>query len=64
MNFTIFDDEGNAINPDLYPKPSLCLVCQKNEDPAEKLLCDLNRVDQRNSPDFKCGAFDSLNPAK
>jgi hypothetical protein len=55
----IFDDEGYEINPDLVKKPTLCLVCLKNFDPdrEEELLCNLNRNDQADEKDFKCGAF-------
>jgi len=24
-----FDDDGNQLNPDLIPKPGLCLTCKK-----------------------------------
>jgi hypothetical protein len=58
-----YDDDGNAINPDLIPKPALCLVCRKNhiDDPIENILCAMNRHDQRNEDDFKCGAYEGLN---
>ena len=26
----IYDDDGNKINPDLIPKPSLCIFCRKD----------------------------------
>ena len=39
-----FDDNGNEINPDLYPKPRLCLSCKKDEDSNEKVLCGLTRL--------------------
>lgn len=55
-----FDDDGTEINPDLIPKPSLCLVCKKNEahDWEEEMLCNLNRMDQRNDEEFRCFAFE------
>jgi len=52
-----YDDDGNEVNLDLLPKPSLCLGCRKNDDPHEELLCNLTRLDQRNSKEFKCYAF-------
>lgn len=58
----MFDDEGYEINPDSIKKPSLCLVCLKNIDPnwEEDLLCNLNRNDQADDNEFKCGAFEKL----
>ncbi|MDX9782877.1 MAG: hypothetical protein RBT35_07870 [Bacteroidales bacterium] len=58
----IFDDDGNEINPDLIKKPSLCLTCLKNYQPGieDEMLCNLNRYDQRNDDNFKCGAYEKL----
>ncbi len=55
-----FDDEENQLNPDLIPKPSLCLSCKKNEDPNEEILCNLNRLDQTNESEFKCFAYEQI----
>ena len=55
-----FDDDGNQLNPDLIPKPNLCLSCKKNEDPKEEILCNLNRLDQRNESEFKCFAYEQI----
>lgn len=57
----IFDEEGNPINPDLIPKPGLCLLCKFNnvDDAEENILCNLTRYDQRNEEEFNCGAFES-----
>lgn len=52
-----YDDDGTEVNPDLIPKPGLCLSCKKNDDPNEEMLCALNRLDQRNENDFKCFAY-------
>jgi hypothetical protein len=57
-----FDDDGNEINPDFYPKPGLCLICKKNNDKDEEILCTLNRIDQRMEHEFKCGAFEEITP--
>lgn len=54
-----YDDNGNKLNPDLYPKPTLCLSCRKDEDKSEEMLCILNRIDQRSSKEFLCGAYDN-----
>jgi len=56
-----FDDDGTEINPDLMPKPDLCLICKKKDDPKEEILCALNRIDQKNDDEFKCFAFENIN---
>ncbi len=55
-----FDDDGNEINPDLFPKPTLCLSCRKNEDPTEDILCSLTRIDQIDESEFKCFAYEQI----
>ncbi len=52
-----FDDDGNEINPDLVPKPSLCTSCIKDEDPSEEVLCILTRFDQQDEEEFECYAY-------
>lgn len=49
-----YDDDGNKFNPDLHPKPQLCLSCKYNDDPSEETLCTLNRLDQIGESEFKC----------
>ena len=54
-----YDDDGNKLNPDLVPKPGLCLLCKKDNDPKEEILCTLNRLDQaKEEGEFLCGAFE------
>lgn len=55
-----FDDNGNELDPAGLPMPQMCLMCEKKDDPNEEILCDLNRLDQRNAKEFKCAAFVSL----
>ena len=55
-----YDDDGNELDPSTIPIPKMCLMCEKKDDPHEEVLCNLNRLDQRDEPDFKCGAFVSL----
>ncbi len=57
-----YDDDGSKINPNLLPKPQLCLSCQSNgaEDWDENLLCQMTRYDQRNEKEFKCFAYKVL----
>jgi hypothetical protein len=52
-----FDDDGYEIISDLIKKPSLCIICAKDDDPNEEMLCELNRYDQIDEKGFKCFAF-------
>ena len=54
----IYDDDGKKIDPDLIPKPSLCLSCSKDEDLSQEMLCLLNRADQQGADVFQCGAYE------
>ena len=53
-----YDDDGSEITTDLVPKPSLCLLCAKDDDPKEEPLCLLNRFDQQDEEEFECGAYE------
>jgi hypothetical protein len=57
-----FDVSGNRINPDLYPKPMLCLSCKKNEieNEEEEILCYLTRIEQISVSDFVCPAYEEI----
>lgn len=54
-----FNDDGIPVDLDSIPIPGLCIICKSyhDEDQEENFLCLMNRNDQRNEPDFKCGAF-------
>ena len=52
-----FRDDGTPINPELVPKPSLCILCRKDDSPSEEFLCLLTRADQEGSTEFVCDAF-------
>ena len=52
-----YDDDGTEINPDLVPKPSLCVMCRHDDDPGQLDLCLLTRFDQQDGDDFICDAF-------
>lgn len=56
-----FTDDGIELNPDLYPKPQMCLSCKKDdiEDDDEEILCNLNRLGQLDEEEFQC--FDYKN---
>jgi hypothetical protein len=57
-----YDDDGNKVDPDTVPIPSLCVICKshKVDDWEENLMCLMNRFDQKDDPDFKCGAFKKI----
>ncbi len=58
----MFDDDGYEIRRDTIKMQPLCLTCIKNyiDDWEENLLCDMNRNDQRNEKEFKCGTYEKL----
>lgn len=56
-----YNDDGTRINPELISKPSLCLSCRHEDDPSQEMLCTLNRMDQQDEDDFKCGAYEKNN---
>lgn len=55
-----YNDDGTEVNPNFFQKPSLCLICKKNNDEGEEILCNLTRLDQRDEKEFKCFAFEKL----
>jgi len=57
-NGQCFFDDGTEYNPDLNPKPGLCLTCKKDEDQKEEILCDMNRMDQHGENEFICFAYE------
>ena len=56
-----YDDDGTEVNPDLIPKPSLCISCRKDGLRDEEHLCDLTRMDQQGEDEFICGAYEPKN---
>ena len=57
-----FNDDGTSIDPESVPIPGLCVICRSYhlEDPEENFLCMMNRNDQRDDPNFICGAFQKI----
>ena len=54
-----YNDDGTKINPELVPKPGLCIMCKKDDlGREEEVICILNRNDQKDEDDFKCGAYE------
>jgi len=56
-----FRDDGTPINPELVPKPSLCILCRKDNSPSEEILCLLTRAEHKGSAEFVCDAFEPIN---
>lgn len=53
-----FNDDGTEINPDLVPKPSLCLTCKRDDAQGEDyILCTLTRADQQDEEEFRCYSY-------
>ena len=52
-------DDGTIIDPDSVPFPKLCKKCKKNVNINEFdiICCNLNRIDQSDSKEFKCHSF-------
>ena len=58
MTMKFFDDDGTQINPDLIPKPDLCVSCKRDNLPGkEEILCTLTRADQQGEDEFYCEAY-------
>jgi hypothetical protein len=56
-----FNDDGTEINPDLVPIPPLCMTCKKKDmQGEEEVLCTLNRADQQDEENFKCGTYERI----
>ena len=55
-----FKDDGTPVNPELVPKPSLCITCRQDEDSSEEKLCILTRIDQQGEGNFKCEAYERI----
>jgi len=53
-----FDDDGNEIDPNLVPKPGLCLTCRNDDIPSEYVLCILTRADQQDEDEFICFGYE------
>ncbi|MBL7214599.1 MAG: hypothetical protein ISS71_02850 [Phycisphaerae bacterium] len=53
-----YDDDGTEVNPGLIAKPALCVSCKKDGLRNEEILCDLNRMDQQDSDEFICEAYE------
>ena len=53
------NDDGTEINPDLVPKPDLCVSCKKDGQLGEEeILCNLTRADQQGEGEFRCEAYE------
>ena len=57
-----FDDDGYEITHDQIKMPLLCLSRRKNYEPGpeDDILCNLNRIDQKDKDDFFCHAYSKI----
>lgn len=56
-----FNDDGTKVNPDLIPVPPMCLSCKSYEKGGEtRVLCTLNRMDQADEDQFRCGQYEAV----
>ena len=54
-----FNDDGTEFNPDLIPKPDLCISCKRDGlDAEEEIICNLTRADQQGEDEFICDAYE------
>jgi hypothetical protein len=59
MSMKFHNDDGTEINPDLIPKPDMCITCARDDvSGKEEMLCTLNRADQQGEPEFYCEAYE------
>lgn len=55
----IYDYDGSEIYPDLLPKPSLCVICKKDDRGGiDEIQCVLTRVGQREEKNFECHRYE------
>ena len=54
-----YNDDGTELNPDLIPKPQLCVSCKKDSIQNEEIMCNLTRLDQQDDEEFKCFAYEN-----
>ena len=54
-----YDDDGTEFNPDLTPKPDLCISCRRDGlSEKEDVLCNLTRADLQGEDEFICEAYE------
>ena len=55
-----YNDDGTEFNPDLIPKPDLCISCKRDGlDAEEEIICNLTRADQEGEDEFICEAYEA-----
>jgi len=57
---SFYDDNGLEIDPNEIKKPSLCVICQKDNNPDEEIVCTLTRIDQKDEEGFVCYSFKKI----
>jgi len=60
-----YNDDGTEFNPDLIPKPDLCISCKKDGlSGEEEILCNITRADQQGEDEFICDAYEPVAPSE
>lgn len=57
---TFVDNFGIEAMPSEIKRPMFCQMCERSNDPADEIVCDLIRLSQAGSILFKCTSFVSL----
>jgi hypothetical protein len=55
-----YDDDGTEFNPDLFPKPSLCISCKKDGLREKEIFCNLTRAYQQGEGEFECEVYEPI----
>ncbi len=54
-----YDDNDNKVDPDIIPKPDLCVTCEKDSIPGmQQIVCNITRVGQYGNREFICDAYE------
>ena len=54
-----YNEDGSEFNPDLIPKPDLCISCKRDGlSGEEEILCNLTRADQQGEDEFECEVYE------
>lgn len=55
-----YTDDGEELNPNLYPMPHLCMSCKKKDMPHYEIVCTLTRFDQSADGELICHDYESI----
>lgn len=57
-----YNDDGTRVDPGSVPIPGLCIICKKyqKDNGDENIFCNIYRINQRDSDNFECEAFEKM----